>query len=185
MAAEWKRAEGIPAIVGPPKLQEPEGRAEIAGIFLTLSPTINRINVSRELPLWLKDIHKNKVKVAFVYGDGDKEADKLSLTLLKTLRPDYNRKAAVDKLPSAGEEAIKDTVLTGSKLLKDGLGTQTWIVKYLDAVMDKHTRNENLAPSDPSKVLYYWTFDRMPTLAKQPGARMLDPVPLDKLGIKP
>jgi hypothetical protein len=137
MASEYKRHRGIQVqelLVGQPipvRLDdEPAGSDLIAGIWLSLSPSL----AGYQMPVsnWIKEIGKtNKLPMAFIHGEEKSDPANLqAVNYLKTIYPDFKRGTAIkDKdLKYTGEKSIA-AKLTGSKLLQANLGTDTFIVE--------------------------------------------------------
>jgi hypothetical protein len=185
MASEWKRFKGVanPILRLEP---QPEGRDQVCGIFLTISPSL----AGQRVPVkdWLKEVGKDhKVPLAFLYGKDDTSADRLALSYLKEIKPGYVRdkepkKDAKKDLPFTGEHDIKDTKLAGSQLLTKTLDTESWIIKsYLEPLMDKHGIDER-RERDVEKSLYFWTFNSRPTPAQNNLMKLT--IPVEMMGVR-
>ena len=110
---------------------DPEGSAQLAAIWLSISPTIAGKNYAAQVPLWLKDItmpRNRRVQMLFVTGEDDKARDDFSVKMLKTVKPTFSReKKAGETKPKAGAKSDQDHTVelklksknVGSKLLDE------------------------------------------------------------------
>lgn len=127
---------------------KPEGKDVICGIWLSLSRNLGRRNMGTSMTQWLRETGGSKdfkIPMAFVYGDKDSDADRFASSCLKLIKPNHVRSkngdpmSKKDPMLATGEIGIKDSKLSGSKLLNKELDTENWIVnKYLaGAVFNK------------------------------------------------
>ena len=188
MASEWRRLSceaverpqntGILNLKapGPKKVDlkampsiDPEGSAQLAAIWLSISPTIAGKNYSTQIPLWLKDItmpRSRRVQMVFVTGTDEKTRDDFSVKMLKTIKPTFTREkkegepktkasANVDQKFS-GEFKYKSKNV-GSKLLEEANDD---IVKNYVTLMTK--KGENTLRTFSKKKIedasYSWFF---------------------------
>jgi pimeloyl-ACP methyl ester carboxylesterase len=197
METEWKRKKAIVppgALVAPQypfcKLDEPEGKDQVCGIWLTPSTTL----AGRPVPLntWLRDLGRtHKVPQVFIYGKEDTRAAASSLQHLQQIIPTYQRgKKVMEKgFEFTGEYAVPGTKLAADKLLQKNLDTDTWIIDtYLRPVVEKRG---NVEPKDRlfDKSIYYWEINpmaRQATLASDAriSSKAPKPIPLSAFGLQ-
>lgn len=197
MVSEWtrKKAEVLPGELAPRPfplcpLSEPEGRDQVCGIWLGISPTL----AGRSMPLstWMTELgNKNKVAQLFVYGKEDEQGKRMAQSMLRYIHRDFGEgKRPKEKgFDFTGEHAVEGTKLEGSKLLQPTLDTEKWIVeKYLEPLREKRgviePRDRNLA-----KSAYYWVFGRKGILANSPAvsdkAPAVLPLPYFRVQVPP
>jgi alpha-beta hydrolase superfamily lysophospholipase len=195
MESEMRRRQGVPinpalglaqALLLPPaaiNLKDPAGRDLVGGIFLSPSPTLGGMQVP--VHSWLKNLGKeNKVPLAFITAEGDKEGTKYALNLLLGVSPDYVvGKAPPKELPFTGEKAI-ETKLTGSQMLSEGLPTEKWIVQdYLPKVLEKRTIIAQATQGfDKYPSFWIWPTTRVPARLRETDDTPR-PLPLSYFGI--
>jgi pimeloyl-ACP methyl ester carboxylesterase len=168
----------------PLALDEHEGKDIAAGVWLSISPVLGGRNVTLGVRQALLEAgRENKIPMAFVYGAKDAPATRIAKSHLEALR---NGKK-VD-LPLTGEQAVKETDLSGSKLLADTLPTEGWIVKqYLFSVMEKRGSRER-RKRESDKHGFVWAFPRpgpaaSTVPAKLPGEEVMAVVPIERFGL--
>jgi hypothetical protein len=169
MASECRRyRDKNAALVGPPKLGDPEGRNLAAAVWLSISPSLAGVPVNKYLSRWLFDAGKNsRVPMAFVYGKDDVKGEAIAKAYLKHIKGGPGKGGP---LKLTDEKAIKGTSLTGSALLQKALRTDAWIAgSYLEAVMDERGNKERGKRNIDRWRYYYWLPPRAPILAKPPG----------------
>lgn len=102
MASEYKRRRGevtaTPTLLIRPPVPtgfgDPEGKDIIAGVFISMSPSLG----NRTMPInnWLRDITakrtRERTQLLFVYGGKDPKVDTNNQNWLKAVRPGYERK---------------------------------------------------------------------------------------------
>ena len=134
---------------------DPEGSAQLAAIWLSISPTIAGKNYAAQVPLWLKDItmpRNRRVQMLFVTGEDDKARDDFSVKMLKTVKPTFSReKKAGETKPKAGAKSDQDHTVelklksknVGSKLLDEDVNksiVSAYIVERLTKKGDNGMR---------------------------------------------
>jgi pimeloyl-ACP methyl ester carboxylesterase len=145
-ATEWQRHRWSPNPSGfgaPIRAREPEGQDVAALVFLSVQPNLGSGNAvlrfgggGNTVGSWFtKDPRvKEKVGMCFLYGEADAASGKFA----KYIFDDALRAEKVTKNKLLYKLAVKETKLAGSELLKKGLTTEEWIVKYCaDQVMEK------------------------------------------------
>ncbi len=161
-----RRDKGAAAVVVPfaqPQLDDPESKDLAAGVWLSISPTVEGRNLSG-LTKWLVEAgQKNKVPMAFAYGKNDSKADTLARSLERAIK---NTRV---KLELTGREPIKETNLGGSKLLEKSLGTDKWIISYLGLVMEARGNKEWRERESTKKAYYYVIGKNRPIMNKRAG----------------
>lgn len=141
VATEWQRRRTIPnpMMGGFPTQGEPEGRDIAAAIYLSLRPSLGSGNsmlrvAGTTVANWFYKDQKvrDKVGMLFLYGDGDAGGAQFAKYIFDdVMRADKLKNKLLFKTP------IKETKLVGAELLKKGLPTEEWIVKYVgDKVME-------------------------------------------------
>ena len=130
---------------------DPEGSAQLAAIWLSISPTIAGKNYATQVPLWLKDItmpRNRRVQMLFVTGEDDKARDDFSVKMLKTVKPTFSReKKAGETKPKAGAKSDQDftgefkykSKSVGSKLLEDA--NENIVKNYITPITKKGDNN--------------------------------------------
>jgi alpha-beta hydrolase superfamily lysophospholipase len=199
MDSEWHRQKGnvnpvTGAVVLDPKtlrpmLEDPEGIDEAGAVWLSISPTLAGQPRSTSVHSWIGETGgARKVPVGLYYGDGDETGSKNSASCLaaihtgyRSVNPGATDAAIKEKLEHTLSFAIKETKLSGNKLLLDDLPTSEAIVKFLNPVMEKR---RNVAPRtrDVDKSAYFWTFpgSTLPVQAKLPTDPNLPLIPVAK-----
>ncbi|MFM7113977.1 MAG: hypothetical protein ACKO26_22825 [Planctomycetota bacterium] len=140
------------------KIYEPEGKDIVAGIWLNLSPRVAGQTVPMQA--WLKDITlrrgKDRVQMAFLYGEKDDAAKKEAKGFLSMIRPGFDPdkpkpmpKGKEGAKPAVGDQeftnilAIKDSNLAGSKLLRKELQTIGFIQSYVKNYNTQHVAQDS------------------------------------------
>lgn len=123
-----------------PVLGEPESKDLAAGVFLGISPVLNKKGVTTPMRLWLMEVGQTaKVPLAFVHGKDDAQGDTLASGLAKAVKPNPKGK----DLPHTLASPIAKTKLQGHKLLDPTLSTRDWLLKtYLPGVMEARGNKE-------------------------------------------
>jgi pimeloyl-ACP methyl ester carboxylesterase len=141
IATEFQRYTTSPnpkgAFFPPIRATEPEGKDVAAAVYLSLRPTLG--SGTKELRVspgsWFtKDARlRDKVGMFFLYGDNDEVSSKFAKYIFDdTLRAPQLKNKLLFKTP------VKETKLAGAELIKKGLSTEEWIVRYCaDQVMEK------------------------------------------------
>jgi pimeloyl-ACP methyl ester carboxylesterase len=136
----------------PGPFEEPEIKDVACAIWLSISPRLG----GRAVPFanWLLAAGKGKkVPMAFVYGADDPSGKSIALNALTRIT---GSSKGHKNFPLTGKQEIKKTSLTGSALLRDNLGTSTWIVEqYLSKVPDKRKNKERLTRGNKRARFYY------------------------------
>ncbi|NBR07003.1 MAG: hypothetical protein EBT92_14735 [Planctomycetes bacterium] len=207
MASEWRRLScevvdvtqggGILNLKapGPKKIVlkampavDPEGSAQLAAIWLSLSPTIAGKSFSTQIPLWLKDIsmpRSRRVQMVFVTGTDDKTRDDFSLKMLKTVKPTYSRdkKEAEPKIKASpnvdqkftGEFKYK-TKSVGTKLLEDA--NDDIVKNYIVPITKKGDNNlRSFGRKKIEDASFSWFFGPLDSKTGNPT------IPVNQLGI--
>ncbi len=175
MASEWKRrradvsAVGSPLLVNRPPVPtnfgEPEGRDLLAGIFISMSPTLG----GRNMPInnWIRDItakRSTRTQLLFVYGGKDPKVDQANLAWLKAIRPGYERtkegKVKVTKTNnSSGLDKTEDSKIDSKEqsvgLLPGGEVAGFLIKTYLPGLLEGVVLREP-EPKENKTRYYYW-----------------------------
>jgi hypothetical protein len=143
--------------------KDSEAKDYLCAIWLSFSPTIGRVQVTPKTLLWLPG-HEKKMPMAFVYGAKDDAGKRLAESTVKTLKKDIKNLDLTDTKP------IKDGAkLKGRELLQSSLETEAFIVKYLEAVVDKKSLNSH-DTKETKKNGYIWLFSpTVRVVAKKPG----------------
>lgn len=207
MASEWRRlsctVEDIPQsggilnlkAPGPKKIylkanaaEDAEGSAQLAAIWLSISPTIAGKSYSTQIQSWLKDItmpRTRRVQMVFVTGTEDKTRDDFSLSLLKKVKPGFTREEKKAD-PKAKPLTSPDQKFTGefkyksknvsTKLLEEANDD---IVKNYITLMTK--KGENTLRTFSRKKIedasYSWFFGPLDPKTGKPN------IPANQIGI--
>jgi hypothetical protein len=165
MASEFKRfkATTIPVGVGfPPRVTgldaDSEGRDLMAGIWLSISPTL--AGQTPFVTSWLIDIGKtHKLPMVFIYGKDDTQGDAKALATLKAIIPNFDRSKPADKeYAFTGEKAIPGTKLKGHQLLQKSLETENWILNnYIAPLQERHHKFRQWGKKDYDESTFYWS----------------------------
>lgn len=138
IAEEWQRPHLIQNPINPLLfMNDPKGRIEgidiAAAIWLSIPEKLSGMPISG----WLRSpIVRDKVPMAFFYGEKDELAKKAAEGIYKTM------KTTAKSFEATRLREKKNTQSAGRELLgKKGLGTEEDIVSYLDTVMDKRGGN--------------------------------------------
>jgi hypothetical protein len=175
MAAEWKRQRAL----GGNMLDEPEGRDQACGIWLTISPSLAGQN--QPVKALLVEVGRDrKVPMAFLFGKTDATGKQIATNYVKAIKtPTSGKKLDPLVKDFTGEHEIAGTNLTGSKLLQNSLETEKWILKDdLEKVMDKRGARER-KKRDSDRSVFYWVLKSglEPILAKAPNEELPRPIP--------
>jgi pimeloyl-ACP methyl ester carboxylesterase len=160
-----KRDKGAAAVVpfAQPQLDDPECKDLAAGVWLTVSPTVEGRNLTG-LGKWLVEAgQKNKVPMGFAFGKNDSKADTLSRSLANKI------KSGRGEYKLTGVQPIAGTNLGGSKLLEKSLGTEKWIKDYLGLVMEARGNKEWRERESTKKAYYYAVGKNRPVINKRAG----------------
>jgi hypothetical protein len=133
----------------PPAYDDLEGKDIAAGVWLSISPSIENRPVS--VQKWLYDAgHKNKIPMGFVYGKNDTAGETFSSKLLSGVT------GGSKEYKLTGKKPIEGTNLTGSKLLDKNLETNKWIIDtYIAPVMEARGNKERKEREVVKKAYYY------------------------------
>ncbi len=167
MASEWSRysatvnypfgkAQG-PIIRGIG--EDPEGKDQYAAIWLSITPALSgKIGVAGALRSWITLAGKeHKVPMGFLFGDKDETGQRHAEEFIRILKGPDPRES---KLAFTASQAIKDTKLTGSKLLHDSLDTEKMILTYLGKLRDSPKNlPHKWTKVDLSTTGYVWRFN--------------------------
>jgi pimeloyl-ACP methyl ester carboxylesterase len=190
MAADWTRYSADKVIVNPrnPSLsfisgvsKESEGKDQYAAIWLTMSGALGgKVSVGGALKADLRLTGRDKkIPMAFLYGKEDKEGEDHAKSLLTAIKGEGEN----DKLPFTAMKDVKSSKLTGSALLRKGLGTDEMILSYLQNLREKKVPNK-WSKVDWSTTAYVYSIPGMrPIPAKEEKGKALEPIPLAALGI--
>ncbi len=229
MASEWRRVQcesvditpgsGVlnlrPAqakkfILKPMTAVDPEGTAQLAAVWISISPTLGGKNVATQLSGWLRDINMprpRRVQTVFFTGTKDKALDDFSLAQLKKIKLGFirDKKEGDPKTKSTGKEDQKwtgefkyDSNKVGSKLLAEA--NDDLVNNYMAGITKKgeiSLRTFSKKKSDDEKSAFSWinglldkTGNPVPQLnlsnliyAKTPGDVLgIQPLPIRMMG---
>jgi len=169
-------------MIGAPKLNaDPEGRDQVCGIWLDISPTVAGVNMP--VSKWLGDVGKmHKVPMGFIFGKEVQDSFTRTGRYLGAIIPNFERgKPSKDPAYELTGEKALPTKLTGSQLLNQNLDTEKFIVnEYLKVVMDKHQVSE-WRNKDAQMSKQYWIFPgSVPVPAKNEGELSPLPIPVQR-----
>lgn len=176
MASEYKRRRGevsasaSPLLIARPPIPtnfgEPEGRDLLAGVFISMSPTLG----GRQMPVnsWLRDItakrNRERTQLLFVYGGKDPKVESTNLTWLKAVRPGYERKkdgttTAKKSTNSTGLEKTEDFKVDskeqGVALLPGGEVANYLTKTYFPGLLEGIVLREPEQKENKTRY-YYW-----------------------------
>jgi hypothetical protein len=184
-----RREKGLKPGTRVPDWDEPEGKDIAAGVWLTMSPKLEGINVP--MTRYLDELEKTyKVPMLFVYGDGDEPAKSETTAWLQSVMPGYKLLGDSDgkKHPDkknyelTRDFSIEKTTLTGSKLLNADLKTTDAIKFYIQSCMEKRGVKEARAQKgiEVEKYPYAWIDPRtgQSAVAKQMNEESFKPINL-------
>lgn len=183
------------------KIHDSEGKDVVAGIWLNMSTKVAGISVP--LQSWLREITlkrgKDRVQMAFIYGEKDEAGKKEARTLLAMVRPNFDpdkekaKAAAKSKEPArtgSGDQdftnvlPIKDSSLSGSKLLRKELGTIDFILAYVKEYNVKHVPQDSEKRDNRSWAMIWQKAQGQPIVsAKLEGETYARPIPLGLWGL--
>jgi alpha-beta hydrolase superfamily lysophospholipase len=173
---------------GLPDLEEPEGSDLVGAVWLNISPTLGGRSVGEKLHTWLADVAgDNKVPMAFLFGAKDGDAETHAKRDVAAIKEQIEKKISdktkvKQRMELTFAKGIEDTELSGSDLLKEGLGTAKKIKEdYLPRLLDNRPEKKKTALG--KEDIIFWTFPgRVPyrNLANNPLL-----VPLEKFGVVP
>jgi pimeloyl-ACP methyl ester carboxylesterase len=192
MGTEWNRFTADKLIADPrgslfPPLnvtgvsKDPEGRDQYCALWLSITPRLGSsttgTSVSASLKTALKTAGK-KVPMGFLYGEKDDNGAKHAEEYLKLIKGDD------DKLTFTAKQAIKDSKLTGGGLLQQSLDTDKKILTYLEKLREKNVPHK-WNKIDVDRTAYVWVLPNAirPLVAKEEKGKVLEPIPLAKMGI--
>jgi len=190
MASDWNRYTATvnypfgkrqgPIITGVG--EDPEGKDQYAAIWLSMTQGLGgKLNVGNGLRNWLTQAGKeHKVPMGFLYGDKDENGQKHAEEFIRVLKGADPKES---KLVFTASQAVKDTKLTGSQLLRESLDTEKMILTYLGKVRDKNVPRK-WTKVELDRTGYVWRFNLRPIPAKDDKSKVLDPIPLTALGIQ-
>jgi hypothetical protein len=183
---QFRLAGGGGGFGAPAAPEDPEGKDLVCAAWLTISTRLVTIPMVG-LSAWLRDVGlKHKVPMLFMYGKDDKANETVAFNFLKFIVPNFklNQKPTDKAFEYTRNWEVKDTKLTGSKLLNQSLDTAATIKYYLNDNMQKRGSRES-RNRDYIKSSYYWLLPNKQTIpAKYPGEELPRPIPLQQLGIR-
>jgi hypothetical protein len=155
-----KAPKTLPGVIQRPgPFEEPEIKDVACAVWLTISPRLG----GRAVPFanWLLAAGKGKrVPMAFVYGADDASGKNIALSSLARIT---GNSKGHKNFPLTGKQEVKKTSLSGSGLLRDNLGTSTWIVEqYLAKVPDKRKNKERLTRNN-KKARFFFVNPKSPS----------------------
>jgi pimeloyl-ACP methyl ester carboxylesterase len=187
MASEWNRYTASVEFVGPRKIPSvrsvgdtPEGKDLYCALWLTMTPVLGgRQSVGGALRTALGFVGKDKkVPMGFLYGDKDEGGQKYAEEVVKHINPEK-------KLVLTAADAVKDTKLTGSALLRDSLDTEQKVMNYLSKVREKNVPHK-WSKVDLDRTGFVWAFNpNRPIPAKDEKSKVLEPLLPSWLGVNP
>jgi cephalosporin-C deacetylase-like acetyl esterase len=142
IASEWRRRQMpknpfgvIPPAAGGVNLM---GKDVVCAVWLSMNPSIGKMTRAETLANWFTNVApqiREKVPMYFISGEADDASKRVAQYLVKVLTTGA-KGSKVSKL--TGTRTIEKTKLTGRELLgKKALGTEEYILKYIDKVMDE------------------------------------------------
>jgi hypothetical protein len=186
MASEWSRHTAtmnpnFPAVV---QKVDPDvaGKDQYCAVWLTMTPTLGKTGIVQGLHSALKLVGRDKkVPMGFLYGDKDDSGKNHAERFVEYIKGSEKENKAY---PFTAAQAIKDTKLAGSALLRKELKTEDTVLAYLANVRDKNRPNK-WTKIDADRTGYVWTFPTIgrPIVAKDEKSKLLEPMPLGPLGI--
>jgi pimeloyl-ACP methyl ester carboxylesterase len=188
MASEWNRYSASVEYRDPrfaPIIRSvsdsPEGKDQYCALWLTMMPALGgRQSIGGGLRSALNLVGRDKkVPMGFLYGDKDESGRGHAEEYVKSAKGSDPNKFAF-----TAAQAIKDTKLAGSALLRDSLNTEELILNYLAKVRDKNVPRK-WSKVDLDRTGFVWSFNGRHIPAKEDKSKTLDPVPLGPLGIAP
>lgn len=192
LAAECDRYRLLLGGVGGARLNaKPESKDVVACFWVGMSQTLGKNNnVSQPLKKWLIRAGKDeKIPMGFLYGEKNRLGDSAALKYVHYIKPRYQRPKPNEKpkpgdnLPATADFRVKNTSLTGSKLLADTFETPTFISDgYLKKkIFEKGSGNE-WEKRESEKDPFMWKFGMgRPIQAKRRADKNLEPLPLGYL----
>ena len=187
MASEWNRYTASVEFIGPRKIpmvrsvgDTPEGKGLYCALWLTMTPALGgKTSVGGALSKALGFVGKDKkVPMGFLYGDKDETGQKHAEELVKHINPEK-------KLALTAADAVKDTKLTGSALLRDSLDTEQKVLNYLSKVREKNVP-QKWSKVDLDRTGFVWAFNpNRPIPAKDDKSKVLEPLLPSWLGVNP
>jgi pimeloyl-ACP methyl ester carboxylesterase len=179
MASEGRRKvdknSGMGLLVAQPMLDDPESKDLAAGVFLTISPRLEGRTVAGPLQRWLGEtVRVNKIPACFILGKTDSANDNVVNAIVKVIKGTGKAKSPWSTY------RIEGTNLTGSKLLEKSLGTDKFIKKYLDSVMEKRGAKEWRKREVEKKAYYYVIPGRRLPVINKPAGQEVPPVDLNQ-----
>jgi pimeloyl-ACP methyl ester carboxylesterase len=192
MAADWNRYSADKVILDPrgprfPALisgvsKDSEGKDQYCAIWLSMTPNLGgKVGVGGPVRTALRLAGSDKkIPMGFLFGQDDKEGEEHAKEFLKAARGNTDP----DKLPFTAMKGIQSSKLTGSALLRKGLGTDQFILTYLEKTREKKPSNK-WSKVDWDHTAYVWSFPNAgrPIPAKEEKGKALEPFPLAAIGI--
>ncbi len=167
-------------------LDEPEGNDLGAAVWLTIYPAIEGRSVAQPLTSALKNVAKDaKIPTYFLYGKNDDKAANLATYNLKAILTENGKKI---EQKGVKDKAIPGTDLAGSKLLSERLKTTTYIIEFLNRVVEDRGSRVRKDRQD-QKFAFCWSLPwpsspRNRVLAKMPGEAAMRPIPGNVVGLR-
>jgi len=151
-----------------------EGRSLVAGVWLSMSPSLKG-QVTLPVAEWIKSVgHENRVPMYFIYGAKDSTAENFAQR--------YAGLAKAGTKPGVtGSKAVPDTKLAGADLLTvKSLNVPELIGLYLEKVT-KDNPGGDWDKRDVEKNPYIWQIGAaVPINAKTEGQKNMLPLPLNR-----
>jgi hypothetical protein len=165
---------------------EPEGKDIVAGVWLTMSHSLEG---THQIPVdtWATEIggknSKYKMPMLFVYGIDDMKGKQSAQVVLQKVIPGYKMMEAGEgrnpdaKYKYTRDFAIEGTKLDGSQLLENSLKTKSVIRSYINDLMEDRG-NKETKRQEVEKFRYYWVTPGMaqPKLAKPANEEFMSPI---------
>jgi hypothetical protein len=169
MANECRRKKdknsGMGLPFAQPMFDEPESKDLGAGVWLSITARLEGRNLPGPLQKWLIETgQKNKVPMGFAFGKNDSTSATLARNLVTAIKG-----GTKTELKLTGLQAIDGTKLAGADLLEKSLGTEKWLLNYVDLVMDARGNKEWREREGTKKAYYYVNRGARPILNKRPG----------------
>jgi pimeloyl-ACP methyl ester carboxylesterase len=156
MNSEWYRYKLVPPPIGvglpQPDLRNPEGKHNICGVWLSITPDLGTRKVPLASLLNLAG-KQRKVPMVFLYSTGDAK-DKANATFLEKFIKGKDKKSAAGYEFTAAVPVNAGPKLTGRELLKPTLGTDKAIVPYLQQVVE--AKGNEWSQLDFRRSQYAW-----------------------------
>jgi hypothetical protein len=176
LGSECRRyLDPLPGAVGP--ADPPEGKRVIGAAWLSIDDNLGKRPLLVPAKEWARLVgQENQVPLAFLYGEKHARGAAVARTLSQAARGARND-------PLADKQVIAGTGDIGQELLQPNLGTKKWLVRYAAALLE--AGGKPWAGRDVLVRGSHWLLANSKIqVAKVPGGRALNPVPLDQLGLR-